>query len=106
MSNVQIWYEQNDMVIEVSDVIDAITGNPIDDAIINGTLKDSTGTDVPGVTWPQTLPNVGTGLYRIAIDKAALVISGQLYTLSIVLVTPGGVDAYWEVAVGGEVRTG
>ncbi len=105
MSDIQIWYENNDMVIEISDVKDAITGNPIDGATITGTLKDSAGVDVPGITWPQTIPNVGTGLYRLAIDKAAQVMSGEIYTLFIVLVTPGGVDGYWEVAVGGEVRT-
>ena len=93
------------MVVEVADVTDRITGTTIDDATINATLKDAAGVDVVGITWPQALDFVSAGLYRKTIDKAATIIDGDGYTLEIVLATPAGNDAKWEIPVGGETRT-
>ncbi len=105
MSDVPLWFENNDMVLEISNVTDKLTGNLVDDATINATLKDSNGVDVTGITWPQTLDFVSSGLYRKLIDMAIDVVDDGIYTLQIVLTTPGGIDAYWEVTVGGEKRT-
>ncbi len=105
MSDVQIWFSgNNDMVIEVDKVTDKITGLPIDDATINATLKDEAGVDVGGITWPQVLDFVSSGLYRKTIDKAAAVVNGVGYTLFLVLTTPTGGDAEWEILVGGDTR--
>lgn len=106
MSDIQIWFKDNDMVIEVASVTDKLTGAPVNDATINATLKDSAGADVGGIAWPQTVDYTGTpGLYRKTIDKAAAIVDGDGYTLTVVLSTPGGTDAQWEIPVGGEVRT-
>ncbi len=105
MSNVGIWYKDNDMVIEVANVTDAITSLPIDDATILATLQDGLGVDVPGIVWPQTVPNVSSGFYQLIIDKAAAIVPGDQLQLLIVLTTPAGGDAYWEIPLGAEVRT-
>lgn len=106
MSNIQIWYKDNDMVIEVDQVTNKLTGALIDDATITATLQDSTATNVSGITWPVTVPFVSTGLYRAIVDKAAAIIASEAYTLIVDLTAPGGIDAHWEIAVGGETRTG
>lgn len=105
MSDVDVWFKDNDMVIEVSGVTDQITGAAVDDATILAKLVDGAGTNVPGVVWPVTVANVGTGLYRVTVDKAVTIVSGDIYTLIVDLATPGGADAHWEVPIGGEIRT-
>lgn len=105
MSDIKIWYVDNDMVIECANVIDNISGNTVDDATITATLKDSEDVDVTGQIWPVTLDFVSSGLYRKTVDKAVDVLDAIGYTLHIDLVTPGGNDAHWEIPIGGETRT-
>jgi len=106
MSNIKIWYKDNDMVIEVADVTDKLTGSFVNDATVTATLKDSLGADVVGITWPQTIDYTGTpGLYQKQVDKAAVIVDGDAYNLVVDLSTPGGTDAHWEIPVGGDVRT-
>lgn len=104
MSDIKLWYEGNDMVIEISNVIDKITSNTIDDATVNATLKDPEGVDVTGISWPQVVSFVSAGLYRKTIDQAVDVIDKGAYVLHLDLTTPGGIDAHWEIPVGGETR--
>lgn len=106
MSDIQLWYEDNDMIIQVDKVTDQITGDLIDDATITATLKDSAGDNVVGIAWPVTLDFVSTGLYRKQIDKAAEVVDDGIYTLIVDLTTPTDNDAHWEISVGGETRIG
>jgi len=105
MSDIQIWYKDNDMLIEVAGVTDKITGITIDNATITATLNDSSGSPVGGIVWPQSIDFVSAGLYRKQIDKAAVIVDGGGYTLIVDLSTPGGTDAHWEIPVGGDVRT-
>ncbi len=103
MSHAKVWFVNNDMIIEVV-ATDKITDASIDDATVEATLKDSAGTDVTGISWPVSVPFISDGLYRVSVDKAAAVIDGDGYTLEIDFTTPGGVDAFWELPVGGETR--
>lgn len=105
MSEIRIWYVDNDMVIELSAVTDKITGSTIDNGVVVATLYDTTGDPVTGATWPLTIPLVSAGLYRAIVDKAVDVIDAAGYLLKIDLATPGGNDAHWEIPIGGETRT-
>ena len=105
MSHIKYWYVANDMVIEVSGLVDEITNLPIDDATVLATLNDSEGVPVTGIVWPVTLPFISSGLYRAIVDQAAAVVAESGYTLDIVVSTPGNTDAQWECKVGGEKRT-
>jgi len=107
MANIQIWYaDGNDMVIEVADLINALTSAPINNATVQATLKDDQDVDVAGVAWPVIVPYAGSdGLYQVTIDKAAEVLDDVGYVLYIEANAPGGIDAEWRIQVGGETRS-
>jgi len=107
MSEIQIWYtDNNDMLIEVSDLINSADGSYINDATVLATLQDKLGVDVPGIAWPVTVPYSGTdGLYRVTVDKAAQVLDDTGYDLTVTAASPGGLEAQWQIPVGGETRT-
>lgn len=107
MANIQIWFaDSNDMVIEVADLINSITGAFIDDAVIQATLKDEQGADVAGQVWPVTIPFSSTpGLYQVTVDKAVEVLDDTGYLLHVIATAPGNLDAEWRIKVGGETRS-
>lgn len=107
MADIQIWFaDDNDMVIEVADLINSLTGAFINDAVINATLKDEAGVDVAGQVWPVVIPYSATpGLYRVTVDKAVEVLDDTGYLLHILATTPGALDAEWRIKVGGETRS-
>lgn len=107
MSNIQLWYAgNNDMLIELSGLINQADSSFINDATVQATLKDLNGVDVPGITWPVTLPFSGTdGIYRATVDKAASIDDNTGYKLFVTATSPGGLDGDWTIPVGGETRS-
>jgi len=106
MADIQIWYaDGNDMVIEVADLINSLTSAFINDATVQATLKDDQDVEVAGQVWPISVPYSGTdGLYQVIADKAVEVLDGVGYVLFVTASAPGGLDAEWQVQIGGETR--
>jgi len=100
MADIQIWYaDGNDMVIEVADLINSLTSAFINDATVQATVE------VAGQVWPISVPYSGTdGLYQVIADKAVEVLDGVGYVLFVTASAPGGLDAEWQVQIGGETR--
>lgn len=64
-----------------------VNDNPITGAAVTATLLDRAGDEVPGVTWPLTLVELGAGVYRLAFDGHDLeVVAGQRAELKVTAV--------------------
>lgn len=53
--------QQDVLLKDVNDV-------PITGATVTATVVDRAGVEVPGVTWPVALVELGAGVYRLAFD--------------------------------------
>lgn len=88
----------NDNVIELTGLKDEITDVNIDDATVTVTLKDSTGVDVTGETWPLAMAALGSGgIYRATLINTLDVTLLDQYTAVVDVTTTGGVKAKWSI---------
>ncbi len=95
-----IVYVGNTNLIEVVGLKSAVEGSFVNDADVSVTVKDASGTNVSGQTWPTTLAYIAAsdGLYRgILEDDLALVDGAQYYAH---VDADGGADrvGHWEFA--------
>lgn len=90
-----------------NDTLAKLTGlqNPVDSAFLNTatvsvTIKDLSGSEVDGVTWPITLAYVAAsnGDYEGIIDKAVVLVEGNRYFLEFTA-SLSGIDGFWRVPV-------
>lgn len=101
MSNVQILYVGNDMVLELDGLKDDVSGNAANNADVSVTLFDEQGAPVEGGTWPQSLVHVsgGNGLYRTTLPYTLTLTQGRRYTATVVADAGPGLHAEWEMEV-------
>lgn len=104
MSTTNIWYVDSTMILELRNLTDGITGDPVTAATVTASLLDSTGTTVAGASWPVTLLHVGEGTYRGAVPHQAQVKDKGKYTARI-LATVSGINRRWDVPVVGKIDT-
>lgn len=97
----------NDIPIEIHDYRNTFEDDKqITDATITVTATDSDGDEVPGVSWPLTLPyDEDSASYRGTIQSDANWIEGEEYTFIFRGQSPGGLDAQWETTMTAERRT-
>lgn len=71
----------NDMVLQVDDLRDEISGAYLNAATVTVTLTDALGGSVGGATWPMTLTHVtGTdGTYRAALPYSLQLTANARY---------------------------
>ena len=93
-------YVGNSTVLELVDLIEAITGEVQTTAAVTVTLKGASGTPVAGVAWPVAMTHVqGTpGTYRALLDPGIEVTSGEIYTAE-VDVSVAGIVGNWKASV-------
>ena len=63
----KVYWIQSDNLLEVRDVVNATTSANVNDAVVTLTCySGETDTEVPGETWPLTMPYVSgsSGVYR------------------------------------------
>lgn len=90
MSCTLIVEEGNAPVLQVT-AKNALTGVFINNATVTATIKDATGANVAGETWPKTLPYVAAsnGVYRALLSGTIALVAGQSYTAVFVVTDPG-----------------
>lgn len=73
-------------IFKLAGLQNAETGVFINDADVEVTLKDPDGVNVPGVSWPLELPNVGgsNGDYSQTTDPISGLVEGTIYTAEFV----------------------
>ena len=72
-------------IVEVNSLIDAITGEYINDANVKLTVKDmQTGDEIGGAVWPTDMTPVGSeGRYRVVLDAFIELNRNRQYLLDI-----------------------
>ena len=93
-----IYYRANDNLIELVGLIDAVTGDYINNATVAVTLtNEATGAQVAGETWPLSMPYVATsnGDYRGVLQNSLTV--AQNAVLKAVITVDAGLvgQAQW-----------
>jgi len=98
-------YISNDTQIDVSGLQNAADSSYLNSATVTATLKDQSGTEVSGVSWPLTLSYeaASNGNYSGTIDKAVSVSDGVSYFLEITA-AQGGIDAFWRIRMLAQYR--
>lgn len=100
MSEIATIFLSNDNLIELANLQNEVTGAYINDATVNVTLVNSTGTNVVGTTWPKVMPYVAAsdGLYRATLGYDLVLTANSRYTANIVVVS-GALRASWAADV-------
>ena len=102
----EIVYHQNDNLLEVDLLKNVDTAAYINNATVTATLKDASGNNVVGETWPLTMSYVAAsnGKYRAKLKDTLTLIPGRGYVAEIT--ADGGADlrAFWELPVKVERR--
>lgn len=95
----EILFSGNDMVVEVRELANEVTGEPINDATVSCTLKDASGATVAGQSWPTTLAYVAEsdGVYRSSLAYTISLSANARYSLHIDIDGGAGLRGHWEV---------
>ena len=85
-TQVAVAFIDNDNVLRVTGMRNAITGTYLNSRTVTVTLTDSSGTEVTGQSWPLTLTYVpdSDGEYRATLPYDIGVTGGQTYTARVV----------------------
>lgn len=94
-------------LVEVSHLVNSVTGDYVDTATVTATIKDlQTGMPVDGETWPVTLVAVGTdGNYRVSVGPGLVLDRNRQYVVDITAVD-GTETANWQTKVSAVVSEG
>ncbi len=103
----RVIYINNDNLLSVSDLKNEATGVYINDAAVTMTLKDSTGSEVSGQTWPATMTYVSSsnGVYRGTLEDGLSLTEGQSYTAEITADAGSDQIANWSITMTAVKRT-
>lgn len=95
----------NDSILELNGLRDGLTGAYVNNATVTAILKDSSGVDVPGQTWPTPLAYVSgsNGIYRVNLEDTLSLVDGENYKL-IVDANGNGLTANWQTSVIASIR--
>ncbi len=91
-------YIGNDTQIDVTGLQNADDSSYLNAATVTVTVKDLSGTEVSGISWPVTLSyeSASNGNYSGAIDKALSITEGATYHIEITA-AESGLDAFWRI---------
>ncbi len=99
-----IVYVDNDNLVEIPRLENQADGEAIEDASISILITDSSGTLVPGVTWPIYAAHTGGGRYIGVLDSALQVADTGRYQAVITATSPTVGVAKWRRPVQSKVR--
>ncbi len=69
--------------------------NPITTGTVEGTLRDSQGSEVIGMTWPQALAHQDLGVWTVQLTEALELVEDRVYFLEITA-NSGTLDGSWK----------
>jgi hypothetical protein len=106
MSNVHILYVGNTNKLELDDLTNEVTGEPINDATVTLTLKDTTGSPVSGETWPLPMPYVAgsAGLYRCYLASTLPLVGEAKYIAEVTANAGAALVGKWLLDVVAKTR--
>jgi hypothetical protein len=89
----------NTNILELDGLKAAVDDAFINDADVEVTIKDSTGTNVTGVVWPVTMAYVtaSEGKYRATLSSALGFVPKKKYTALIEVDAGAGRIGHWEL---------
>jgi len=98
MSEVASLYFGNDMVLELAELANEVTGAYINNATVTVTLVDDAGVTVTGDSFPKAMSYVANsnGLYRTTLLDTLNVTRNARYVAQISANGGGGLQGYWE----------
>lgn len=99
MSNVTILYTGNDMVLELSNLTNDVTGELLDAADVQVTLLRTDGTPVEGAEWPLSLLHVAgsRGMYRVTLPYTMILAINGRYTAQVTVDAGPGLRGEFEL---------
>lgn len=82
-----ILYVDSDMIVEVRNLRNSVTGLLVTGATVTAELLDLADAQVTGATNPFTLTEISgtTGLYRGTLSNAFAIVAGTTYKLKLVI---------------------
>jgi hypothetical protein len=92
-------YVDNNNVLELRHLRNSVTDAFDTGATVTVTLKDASGTDVTGHTFPLTMTHDKSGTYRVTLDDAIGITAGVTYTATVDVTGTGGLVAQWTIPV-------
>ncbi|QKC83272.1 hypothetical protein [Mesorhizobium sp. NZP2077] len=101
-------YVDNTNLIEVVGLKSAVEGGFVNDADVSVTVKDASGTNVTGQTWPATLAYVASsdGVYRGILEDDLALVDGAQYVAVIDADAGANRIGHWEFAFTPKTRRG
>lgn len=99
MSHAVVIRRDSDVVIELKDLTDTVTGAAITTATVTARLTDEAGADLGGTSWPITLAHVGAtpGTYRGVIPYTVSLGTGRVF-VDVTADAGAGLHSRWRVA--------
>jgi len=99
-----ILYDNNDNIIELRLLTNAITEVVDTGATVSVTLTDASGVQVSGQSWPATMSHVGDsstadGTYRATLDSDLVLSTKQGYKAIVNAVGSGGEVGQWVCSI-------
>lgn len=97
MSNVKMFWVDNNMILEVADLKNKLTGAFLNAATVTATLRDAAGATIGGQSWPLTLAYVASsnGVYRATLPYDLQIEVRDRLTATISVNAGGGLRARW-----------
>lgn len=92
---VLVLYVSSDQFLELQELIDGATGDPVTTATVEAVLKGSGGSPVSGVPNPLTMSHVASGTYRGLVPDTAVLSVGDRVTAEITADDGANRRGYW-----------
>ena len=99
-----IAYIDNGNVLTLSSLTNSITAAVDTGATVTVTLKDTSGTEVSGQSWPASVVHVAAGLYQTTLDAALVLQPNRTYKAHVDATGTGGEVGHWEIPVKAMIR--
>src|SRR5258705_4441177 len=99
MSDVHILFDGNDMVLEVSELMNEVTGAFLNSATVTVSLADVNGNPVDGNAWPLALEYVAgsDGMYRVTLADTLGITPNARYAADLIADAGAGLRAQWQL---------
>jgi len=98
-------YIDNNNSLTVNELTNCVTDVVDTAATVTVTLKDSSGTEVVGQSWPATMSHISGGTYQITLDDDLVLTANRPYTAIIDATGSGAETGHWEIPLQAMVRT-
>lgn len=97
-------YIGNNNVIELQALTNCVTNTVDTGATVSVTIKDTSGTDITGETWPVSMTHDTGGTYRATISSNANMNNGTKYVAHVDATGSAGEVGHWECEVLAKTR--